>query len=246
MEIDFDDSSHFENLPYDVFSQLIITSSITGEELVNLCKSSSRVDNMCHHKNDALFKKFASKFDVVEMYKPFEEIYKYFEISYWNNNFDFIVSNPSTIDLIIPDIVLEFCARKFGISVELLIRLLLEGVPGSKKLGVFYNHYNLDVLDENGKEYVHNKEFDFSTVNLPKFESDVYGARTVDKLSILCKLNPSKNNPNSERYIVDGILFNSDQLAILTKFLKLTKDNPQAAERHYRKSTHQLLNDIIG
>jgi hypothetical protein len=226
-ELDFDDSSYFEKLPYDVFRRLILSNNIQGEELINLCKSSPKVTAMCEYKDNQIYKDYASKFNVIEMYKPFEKSYKFFATSYWDSGIHkpHIQTVPTSnkarvIDLIIPDVVFENFAQQLNITVAALISYLLTN-PRDGKSGAFYHHYHVTIFhDENG-QYAGHPEFPFDFDN-----------KTVDVLSILCKVKSL--NPNVERYIVNGILFKEGELQSLVEMVNLIKRYPQIAGRSFR------------
>jgi len=54
-------STYFESLPYDIFLKIVETGDIRGQDLFNLCNTSSKLQLYCTDRNEYLFRRLLDK-----------------------------------------------------------------------------------------------------------------------------------------------------------------------------------------
>lgn len=145
--------SYLTTLPHDVFAQLVKNGTLSADDLLNTCASSSELEEFCSRRNQKIYNDFLERHYVRPSLNPrlsHKEQVKRLKYSYFNQIVgDYRMNNNIEIDneivyttFVIPDFIIELFAKSIDIPLEKLLKC-------KAFIDVILKHYLKIVLDEN-------------------------------------------------------------------------------------------------
>jgi len=158
--------SYLTTLPHDVFAQLVKNGTLSADDLLNTCASSSELEEFCSRRNQKIYNDFLERYYVRPSLNPrlsHKEQVKRLKYSYFNQIVgDYRMNNNIYIDneivyttFVIPDFIIELFAKSIDIPLEKLLKC-------EAFINVILKHYLKIVTDENNN---------FFYIDLPSISS---------------------------------------------------------------------------